>query len=138
MKFEKKLKLRLYTAIVCIAVGAVLINAGILGITANKAVYPFGAVIGVIGLVRLVQTWIITKNEESIHKCEITETDERNVMIMTKAKSLTFSIGIMLTAAAVIVLYALNMTLAASIAAYVICAFELIYIVCYHVISRQC
>lgn len=137
MKFKEKLKLRLCVAIVYILIGIALIAVSAAGIAQNETVSSFGAVFACMGIAKVVQYLRITKDESTIRSREIAETDERNIMIMTKARSLTFSIYIILSGIAMVVLYLLNLPFAAQIIAYAICAFALIYFICYHIISRR-
>lgn len=137
MEFRKRLKQRLYAAIGYIVIGLALIVVSLAGIAKNETVSAFGAVFAVVGIVRVVQYLRITKDEAAIREREITETDERNIMLMTKAKSLAVAIHIMLSAIALTVLYLLNRQSEAQIIAYSICAFAVIYFICYHIISRK-
>lgn len=137
MEFKKKLKIRLSAAIGYIAIGIALAALSFTKVAENSMVSAFGAVFIICGLARVVQYIRITKDESTLRSREIAETDERNIMIMTKARSLTFSIYIMLSGFTMIVLYLLNIPFAAQIIAYSICAFTFIYFICYHIISRK-
>lgn len=137
MEFKKKLKARLYTAIVYTVIGIAFICVSIAGVVKNEFLSSFGAMFVVIGIARIIQYMRITRDEESIRKREVEETDERNVMIYTKARSLTFTIYIMLAAAAVVVLHLLNLRLAEQIVAYTLCGFVSIYWICYFIMSRK-
>ncbi|MDY3972403.1 MAG: DUF2178 domain-containing protein [Clostridia bacterium] len=137
MEFRKKLKVRLYTAIAYIIIGAVFIGISFTRLGANEMISSFGAVFAVMGIARIVQYLRITKDEESIHQREIAETDERNVMIWTKARSLAFSIYILAAALAVVVLYLMNMNFAGKIVAYNLFGFVAVYWICYFIISRK-
>ncbi|MBP3284301.1 MAG: DUF2178 domain-containing protein [Clostridia bacterium] len=135
MEFLKKLKVRFYTAIVFIVLGLVLIAVGLMN--ATEMASSFGLMFVVIGIARIIQYKRITKDEESLHQREVAENDERNVMVWTKARSLAFSIYIMITCCAIVVLYLMNMTSIAQIVAYNLFSFILIYWVCYFIISRK-
>ncbi len=137
MEFRKKLKVRLYTAIAYIIIGAVFIGLSFTRLGSNEMISSFGAVFAVMGIARIIQYMRITKDEESIHQREIAETDERNVMIWTKARSLAFSIYILAAALAVVVLYLMNMNFAGKIVAYNLFGFVAIYWICYFIISRK-
>lgn len=137
MTFKKKLKLRLCAAVGYIIIGAALMILSFTGAAENDMISAFGAMFAVAGIARIVQYARITKDESAIRAREIAETDERNIMIMTKARSLTFSIYIMLAGITMILLYLLNKAFAAQIIAYAICAFVFIYFICYHIISRK-
>ncbi len=104
MNFKKKLKTRLYIAISYIILGAGMIAAGFITKTDNQFVSSFGLALAVVGIVRLKQYFTITKNEERIRKQEIAESDERNIAIVHRARSITFSIYVLLACLTVIVL----------------------------------
>lgn len=137
MEFKKKMIIRLIIAIGFITFGAELIIINLTGLATNKMISSLGLGIAVIGIARVIQYFRITKDEESMHKREVEETDERNVMIWTQARSLSFTVYILLAAAAIIVLYLLNMEFAAQIVSYAVCAFVLVYWFCYFIISRK-
>lgn len=137
MEFRKKLKFRLLAACLYVIIGAVLIVVSAAGLSRNEQIMAFGIVFVIVGFVRCVRYFQVTKNEETIHAVEVAENDERNVMIMVKARSLTFSLFIMLAGIVMIVLYLLEQSFAAQIIAYTICAFSLLYYICYQIISRK-
>ena len=137
MEFKKKLKMRLYAAVGYIILGAVMMVLSFTGATKNEMISTFGGMFAVVGIARVVQYMRLSKDESAIRAREIAETDERNIMIMTKARSLTFSVYIMLSGAAIIVLYLLNKVFVAQIIAFVICALTIIYYICYHIIKRK-
>ncbi|MGN1059433.1 MAG: hypothetical protein ACI4QW_03285 [Clostridia bacterium] len=135
MKFTEKLKARLYASVVIAILGVLLIGVGLFRRTDMAS--SFGLMFLVIGIARIVQYIKITKNEETLHKREVAETDERNVMLWTKARSLTFSIYILLAAIASVILYMLEMDIIAKTLSYSLFSFILIYWICYFVISRK-
>ena len=75
----------------------------------NEFISSFGIALAVVGLVRLRNYVIITRSEERIKKQEILETDERNIFIVNKARSVSFIVYTLLLCVAVIVLSFLNM-----------------------------
>ncbi|MGN0149795.1 MAG: hypothetical protein ACI4C7_06050 [Clostridia bacterium] len=135
MEFKKKLKVRLYTAILYAVIGIALIIINIF--TPNEMLSSFGAVMLVIGIVRIVQYMRITKDEDSIHSREVAETDERNVMIWTRARSMAFSVYIMISAMAVIVLYLFKQDYIAQVVGIMLAGFVVIYWICYFFISKK-
>lgn len=100
MKFRKKLKLRLYTALCYIAVGIAMIAGGYLIETDNSFVSSFGFVLAVMGAARVRSYLIITRSEETVRKREIVETDERNIDIIHRSRSAAFYIYILLSGTA--------------------------------------
>ena len=66
----------------------------------------------------IVKNIRIFKSTENFIEKEIAEKDERNIMIWTKARSLTFSVYAVIAGIAIIVLYTVNMEYAAQVIAY--------------------
>lgn len=137
MDFNRKMKIRKYAALVIMLLGAGLIAANLTGITGNDILSSLGLMFLVIGAARLVQYKRITADSESLNARRIAETDERNVMLWTKARSLAVSVYSLVTALAVVVLYVFNMQTAAQIVSYCLLSFVVIYWVCYFIISRK-
>lgn len=108
MDFKKKLKTRLYIAVTYTAIGIfmIILQFGIK--EKSDFLSSFGFAMAIMGLIRIRNYFIITKSEESIRKREIAETDERNISIMLKAKNAAFSVYMILSGIAVIVLSCLN------------------------------
>ena len=104
MEFKKKLKQRLYIALSYIAIGIALIAADVLNHFENQFFFSFGMTLTVMGLLRLLRHRKITKDDASIHRQEVAETDERTLMMAEKARSWAFSYSIMIAGIAVIVL----------------------------------
>ena len=137
MDYKKKLKSRLYIAITYIALGIMMIAGTFVTKTDNDFISAFGFAMAIMGIVRIRNYLIITKNEERIRKQEIAETDERNLSIQSKAKSATFSIYTMLLGTAVIVLSFLKLH---EVAKWISCSVLLlvaIYWICYLVYQKK-
>lgn len=137
MDFKKNFKKRLYLNIVYMIIGAALICIGLLKINENEMLFAFGIAFLASSIVRIIQYFKISKSEERLRNLEVKEKDERNVLIWTKAKSMTFNIYIMLSGAAIVALYLLNMEFIAQIVAYNICIFVVIYYVCYLIMNKK-
>ena len=89
------------------------------------------------GSIRIRNYLLITKNDETIKKQEIAETDERNQSIQLKAKSATFSIYLLLSGTAAIVLSFLNMHEAAKWISYSVLVLVAIYWISYLVYQKK-
>lgn len=137
MKFRKKLKLRLYTALCYIAVGIAMIAGGCFIETDNSFVSSFGFVLTVMGAARVRNYLIITKNEESVRKREIVETDERNIDIIHRSRSAALYIYILLSGTAVAILSLVGAHEMALGVSYSLAALVLIYWVCYWVYQKR-
>lgn len=137
MDYKEKLKQRLYIAIIYIALGVMMI-AGTFAIkTDNDFISAFGFAIIIMGIVRIRNYRMIIKNEDTIRKQEIIETDERNISIIHKAKSTAFSIYILLLGTSVIVLSLFNMHEVARWIAYSVCLIVVIYWICYFIYQKK-
>lgn len=137
MEFRKKLKLRLYTALCYIAVGIAMIAVGCFIQTDNSFISSFGFVLAVMGAARVRNYLIITKNEESVRKREIVETDERNINIINRSRSAAFYIYILLSGAAVVILSLVGARETAVVVSYSLAALVLIYWVCYWIYQKR-
>lgn len=137
MNFKNKLKTRLYYGIICIVLGAIMI----IGVTVTKAENEYIAALGfalaMVGVARIIQYLKITKNEDSIKKQKINETDERNLSIIQKAKSATFSIYLLISCSVVIVTALIDMPEVAKWIGYSQFVLVIIYWICYWVIRKK-
>ncbi len=102
MEFKKKLKIRLYSAIGCVVTGVLMIIISNLTQSDNNFLSSFGLIIAVCGVARIRLYFLITKNDETIEKQRIVESDERNIAISNKAKNIAFSVYIIVICIAVI------------------------------------
>ncbi len=137
MDFKKKLKIRLIFSIVYIVLGIGMIVLFNVIKTKNSFLSSFGFALTIIGVAKVRNYILITKNDETIRKQEIAETDERNISISNKAKSISFMIYIVLVVISVIVLQFLNQTLLASILSTSVCVLIIIYWISYWIINKK-
>ena len=137
MDYKKKLKQRLYIAVIYIALGIMMIVGTSVIEADNDFISTFGFAVIVMGIVRIRNYFMITKNEDTIRKQEIIETDERNIAIRNKAKSATFSIYTLLLGTAVIILSLFNMHETAKWLAYAVLLLVAIYWICYLVYQKK-
>ena len=135
MDYKKKLKTRLNTAIIMISVGIIFTVSSIFA--DSEMASTFGAVFLVMGIARVVQYKRLLNDPEEMHRREIVEKDERNVMLWTKARSLAFVIYIIALGIAVIVLQLMEMTQAANIVSWCLMGFVVIYWICYFIIVKK-
>ncbi len=136
MDFMKKMKMRFWLAIGYIAFGALLFLICAFA-RENDFLSAFGFAFVVMGFARLRNYFMITKNEETIKKQRIAETDERNLAIASKAKNAAFGVYITAAAAAVIVLHLLNMINESKMIAYTVSALVFIYWAAYYIIKKR-
>lgn len=137
MDFRKKMKIRLFLAIGYIVLGLAMIVAFNLFKTDNSFLSSFGFALIIIGIARIRNYLLITKNEETLKKQQIKESDERNIVIANKAKSVAFIIYVLLACIAVIVLSILEMTQLSMIVSATVCVLIFIYWISYWIISKN-
>ena len=137
MDYKNKLKQRLYIGIICIALGVMMIVGVLASKSNNDFISAFGFAVAMVGVARIIQYLKITKNDESIKKQKINETDERNVSIIQKAKSAAFSIYLLFSCTVVIITSLFDMTDVASWFGYSQFALVLIYWICYLIYQKK-
>ena len=137
MDFRKKLKIRLYFALSYIVIGIAMLVASFVTENYNEFLSPMGAALLVIGIARVRNHFLITKNDETIKKQQIAETDERNIAISNRAKSISFNLYVLIACVAVIVLQFMEKSFLASTIGLTVCALLVIYWVSYFIISKK-
>ena len=135
MEFKKKLKVRLYYGIGCAVLGVLMMILGFL--RTEEYISSLGLMFLIIGIARVIQYRRIAQTEESLRQREIAEKDERNVLLWTKARSLTFTIYSIVLALAVIILQLMEVELIPQILAFCLFTMVLIYWICYFALSRK-
>lgn len=135
MDFKKKLKIRLFFAIGYIALGLIMIALFNIIKTENTFLSSFGFALIIVGIAKVRNYFLITKNDETLKKQQIAENDERNISIANKAKSISFIIYIILVCVSIIVLNLLNQVELATILS--VCVLVLIYWISYWIISKK-
>ncbi|MEE1075818.1 MAG: DUF6442 family protein [Acutalibacteraceae bacterium] len=137
MDFKKKLKIRLFFAIGYIALGLIMIALFNIIKTENTFLSSFGFALIIVGIAKVRNYFLITKNDETLKKQQIAENDERNISIANKAKSISFIIYIILVCVSIIVLNLLNQVKLATILSVSVCVLVLIYWISYWIISKK-
>lgn len=137
MNFKKKLKVRLYFAIGFTVLGLLLMLVFNIFSSGNEYISTFGFAMIIVGIVRIRSYVLITKNEETIKKQQIVETDERNIAIANKAKSVSFIIYILIASVAVIVFQFLNKPQISYIISLTVSVLVLIYWISYWIIRKK-
>ena len=137
MEFKKKIKTRIYIMAIYVIIGAALCILGYIGKLTNDVVQAWGIALFVAGIVKIIQNARVLKNPEKLQKREIAEKDERNIMLWEKARSLAFTVYLILAGTAVIVLYIFNMETAGQIVADTVCGFVAIYFICYCIVRKK-
>ncbi len=136
MEFSKKLKLRLCLAVLYTVLGIISIVIYAL-YKENTVLFTFGAAFTAMGILRIASYLRITKDSESIRAKKIAETDERNIAIIGRAKSLAFGIYTFGAAITVIVLELAGKNDLASVIALALCPLIFIYWLSYIILQKR-
>ena len=137
MEFKKKLQTRLYIAVSYIVIGLLLIAADALNHFENQFFFSFGITLIVMGILRLIRHRKVTKDDASIHRQEVAETDERALMMNEKARSWAFSYSILIACIAVIVLSFMGKHDAAQPFAWYVCGQIGLFWICLLIIRKK-
>ena len=137
MEFKKKLKTRLYIALSYIVLGIVLIAANALNHFENDFFLSFGITLLVMGIIRLIRHRKVTKDESTIRRQEVAETDERTLMMSEKARSWAFTYSILIAGIAVIVLSLLGKHDTAQPFAWFVCGQVALYWICWMILLKK-
>ena len=136
MDFKKKMKQRLYIAISYIILGLALLTADYFRYE-NYFFFSFGVALLVMGVMRIIRYRKITKDDQSIRKQELMETDERFRMISERAKSWVFSFTIMVSGTLVIVLSLLGYHEQALPFAWFVCGMTVLYWIFWNILRKK-
>lgn len=136
MNYEKKLKIRLAVYICYTVIGILMMCAGYTGLSKGDFLSSLGFAYAVIGITRIIRFIRLLTNPEAMERRKIAETDERNIMIYTKAKSLAFTVFITLSGIAVVILQFIDKDTESVIVAYTLIFFMMIYWLCHIIVKR--
>lgn len=136
-EYEKKIRLRSRIGLVYALIGAAIIVAANTVKTDSDIAYSFGAIFAAMGIARFVQYTRLLNNKIALEKREIAENDERNVMLVTKARSLAFTAYFILGGIAVPIMFLTGNRETGLYIAYSICAFAAVYWVSYLIVRRK-
>ena len=137
MDYKKKLRLRLYIAIGYSILGLLIMILCFFGIIKNEFFSGYGLALLIIGVSRIRKYKLITKDEDSIRRQRIAETDERNISIVNKARSMSFIIYIIVSGVLVITFEIMEKTDIANILAYSVCGLVFVYWITYLIIRKK-
>lgn len=137
MEFEKKIKQRIGIFAIYVIIGLIMVLINLVGNVSNDSFYSVGIVLIIIGMVKIIKNFRLINNKEAMRNLEIAEKDERNIMICDRAKSWAFSIYVMASSVAVIILQCTDSQFAAQLICYSMISIVFIYWICYHIIKRK-
>ncbi len=131
-----KIKKKTIAYIILLIGGAVILGLGTAGIADSFYSGMGGGIIG-ISIIRLVQLVRFSKDKKYAKKVEIEVSDERNIYISNKAKSMAFNWGILACAAATVVLRIIGMNDQSTICGLTICIVLVLYWVIYLIYNKN-
>ena len=137
MDFRKKMKQRLWIAISYIALGLILVTADAVNHFENYFFSSFGLALVIMGILRIIRHRKIMRDDQSLRKQELAESDERIRMIAERARSWVFSLSVTGAGLLVIVLNILGHHDAALPFAWYVCGMVVLYWICYSVIDKK-
>ncbi len=135
MSFTKKMKIRYYSAFALLIIGIALWIY--FSYSKNDMASSFGTAFIIIAAARIMQYIRLCKRPEAMQKREIAEEDERNILIWTKARSLTLSSYAVIISILSVVLYVTNHSQTAKILSYSLLLLLALYYICYFVIRKK-
>lgn len=137
MNFKSKIKIRIAAGIFLAAIGIAIIAIGNVTQSDAELLHSFGAVYAVMGIMRVISYTRLIRDEGAMRQREIAENDERTVYITMKACTLAFSIYGVGASAVITALFLIGKTSEASVVAYCILGFMLIYLLCRTIIAKK-
>ena len=137
MEYRKKLRIRLIIAVCYIVLGLALALTFTFAEPSNSFFSGFGFAFVGVGIARVMQYFKITKNEDTINKQRIAESDERNIAISTKAGYVSFYLSVLLIAIAIVLLEIFKYGEMATALGFVMCVMLVIYFISYFIIRKR-
>ena len=137
MDFRKKMKHRLWIAISYIALGLILMIADAVNRFENYFFFSFGFALMVMGILRMIRHRKTMRDDQSLRKQELAESDERIRMIAERARSWVFSLSVTGAGILVIVLSILGHHDAALPFAWYVCGMCVLYWICFIIIRKK-
>ena len=137
MDFKKKMKHRLWIAIFYIALGLILVIADAINHFENYFFSSFGSALMIMGILRIIRHRKTMRDDQSLRKQELAESDERIRMIAERARSWVFSLSVTGAGILVIALSILGHHDAALPFAWYVCGMVILYWICFFVIRKK-
>ena len=137
MNFQKRMQMWHKLAIVYVGIGVLLMVTAAVTKSDNPFLTTFGACLLVLGVTRFLRWRRVTGSPETMQKTEIEMTDERNLMLMHRARSAAFVLYVISASVIVIVLSFLGIHQIAEWIAFSMSILVLFYWICWLVIRRK-
>lgn len=135
MKYQERIKRRLIAYIAYSLIGIGMIVAGM--VIDRQMILTLGVAFLVMGILRIVQYARLLKNPDALEAQEIAVTDERNILLSQKARSLAFSWFVFFAGIAAIVCFAMGKILIGQAIAFSMCAAVFLYWVIYLFLQKR-
>ena len=135
MKYQERIKRRLIAYIVYSLIGIGMLAAGI--VVDREMMLTLGIAFFAMGILRIVQYARLLKNPTALEEREIAVTDERNLLLSQKAKSLAFSWFVFFAGIASIVCFAMNEIIIGQTIAFSMCAAVFLYWIIYLFLQKR-
>ncbi len=103
----------------------------------NSFLFSFGFALFVVGVANLRKYARMTKNEETLRKYEIAESDERIIQIIGKARGVAFALYVITACVLSTVLHILEKTMLATFLGGSVCFLIFVYWIAYFIISKK-
>ena len=137
MDYKKRMKIRKITSFTYVILGIAMIAVSLIMKSENTFLSSFGFAIFVVGVAQLRRYARITKDEDTMKKYEIAESDERNLAIAAKARGLAFSLYVLVTCVLCIVLHLLEKTLIATVLGGSVCFLIFVYWISWYIYAKR-
>ena len=137
MSYKEKIKVRKTLSWIYIALGIVMIAVFFLVKMENSFLSSFGFALFVVGVANLRKYARMTKNEETLRKYEIAESDERIIQIIGKARGVAFALYVIIACVLSTVLHILEKTMLATFLGGSVCFLIFVYWIAYFIISKK-
>ena len=137
MEFKQKLKQRLWIAISYIVLGLILVITDAVNHFENYFFFSFGFALVIMGILRIIRHLKTMRDDQSLRKQELAESDERIRMIAERARSWVFSLSVTGAGILVIALNILGHHDAALPFAWYVCGMVVLYWICFSVIGKK-
>ena len=137
MEFKKKLKQRLYVNLGWAIFGLFLIAFWCIWRPENTYPLSLGIAFVIMGILRTHQYRQDTRDEKTIRQKELAETDERNRMMLERAKSWAFSASLFIAGDLVIILSLMGKHEIVLPFAWFVCGMTLLYWICWNIIRKK-
>ncbi len=137
MDYKKTLKRRMYVSVAIAVFGALLIAATFIFSGMKSFFSGWGLGLFICGIAGVRKYFYITRDEETMRKREVAEKDERNMMLVNKARSFTFLLYAAGMSIAIVIFECIGKAEVATALAMSLCGLLFLYIIIYNIFQRK-